>query len=115
MGTVIKVYSDGSFLEFDRGKFDDWCVFHTDKNGIRKAPRDTEYFINIKNLAKQYGTEKVYQDFVKVYDSVNRDDIRTSLENISDVAETYGKNVIETDTLYTILFIKNMKRKPLPM
>lgn len=105
MSTIVKIYSDGSFLEYDSGKFDDWCVYHTDKNGERKAPRDTEYFREIKNLAKQYGTEKVYQDFVKVYDSVNRDDIRTSLENISDVAETYEGNIIKTDTLYTILFM----------
>ena len=105
MGKTVKIYSDGSLLEYDRGNFDDWCVYHIDKYGKRKAPRDMEYFRDIKNLAKQYGTEKVYQDFVKVYDSVNRNNVRTSLENITNIAKTYENDFIKTDTLYTILFM----------
>ena len=40
MGQLIKHFPDGSFLEYDRGGFDDWCVYLTDASGKRKPPRD---------------------------------------------------------------------------
>ena len=29
MGRIIRQFNDGSFLEYDRGKFDDLCVYFT--------------------------------------------------------------------------------------
>ncbi len=61
---------NGFHLEFCRGDFDDYCV-QVSKNGY-KYPwfRDEEYFRWIKRLAKEYGVDKVYKDFVYVYDNV---------------------------------------------
>ena len=50
MGNIIRQFSDGSFLEYARGKFDDMCVYYTDANGTRKPPRDTDYFLQLKAL-----------------------------------------------------------------
>ena len=33
MGTIIKRFSDGSFLEFAQGSFDGWCVYVTTPKG----------------------------------------------------------------------------------
>ena len=38
---IIKVFSDKSKLEYDKGSFDDWCVYYTNAAGIRKPPKDT--------------------------------------------------------------------------
>ena len=51
MGQRIKTFSDGSFLEYDRGSFDDWCVYLTKPDGNRKPPRDMDYFKQLQNLA----------------------------------------------------------------
>lgn len=40
MGKPIKVFNNGSFLEYDRGSFDDWCVYFSKGDGKRKPPRE---------------------------------------------------------------------------
>lgn len=44
---IIKEFKDESFLEYDRGSFDAWCVYYTNTQGIRKAPKDIDYFKNL--------------------------------------------------------------------
>ena len=67
MGQFIKSFSDGSFLEYDRGSFDDWCVYLTKSNGSRKPPRDVDYFSQLKQLANKYGVDQIYNDYVRIY------------------------------------------------
>ena len=50
----IKKFEDGSFLEYDDGRFDKWGVYYTDSNGNRKAPKDTDYFKDLYNFSKKY-------------------------------------------------------------
>jgi hypothetical protein len=72
MGQHIKSFSDGSFLEYDRGSFDDWCVYLTQSNGCRRPPRDTDYFRDLKHYAHKYGTGRIYDDYVKVYEMTGK-------------------------------------------
>ncbi|MCK7485550.1 MAG: site-specific DNA-methyltransferase [Bacillus subtilis] len=60
---VVKVFQDGSFVEFARGSFDNWCVYMTTTNGQRYAPIDNEYFTFFKVVASQYGKFAVYNAF----------------------------------------------------
>lgn len=59
MGQLIKHFPDGSFLEYDRGGFDDWCVYLTDASGKRKPPRDIDYFAQLRSLAERFGKGRV--------------------------------------------------------
>ena len=67
MSRLIKEIRDGSIVEFDRGVFDDWCVYLSRPNENKFAPKDIRYFTELKNLGEKYGNEKVYNDFVKFY------------------------------------------------
>mgnify|MGYP000128961904 FL=1 len=67
MSRLIKEIRDGSIVEFDRGVFDDWCVYLSRPNENKFAPKDIQYFTELKNLGEKYGNEKVYNDFVKFY------------------------------------------------
>lgn len=88
MGQIIKTFPDGSFLEYDRGSFDDWCVYLTATSGSRRPPCDTDYFSQLKNFANQFGIEKVYGDYVKVYDMTGKQVDNQVLHNISLLAES---------------------------
>lgn len=44
MGTRIKDFPDGAFLEYDNGQFDEWCVYMNQPNGTRRPPLDRDYF-----------------------------------------------------------------------
>lgn len=103
---IIKTFSDGSFLEYDRGKFDDWCVYYTDVNGTRKPPKDIDYFATLKDLARQYGENKVYLDYVSVYERTGREVTNSVLEYITSLAQTYDENQrLQIDVLYSILYM----------
>lgn len=105
MGQIIKAFSDGSFLEYDRGGFDDWCVYLTNASGSRRPPRDTDYFTQLKELAERFGTEKVYSDYVKVYDLTGKQVDKDSLEKISILSKEYGASATQVDTIFSILYM----------
>ena len=105
MGQLIKTFTDGSFIEYDRGKFDDWCVYYTDSDGSRTPPRDTEYFTQLKSLAKKYGADRIYDDFVKVYLWTTKNVEENILENISELSCTYGQDSLTIDVIFSILYV----------
>lgn len=105
MGQLIKRFSDGSFLEYDRGSFDDWCVYLTNTYGNRKPPRDTDYFRQLKELADKYGAESVYRDYVRVYNLTGKQVERPALMAISKIAASYGSDALAVDVIFSILYM----------
>lgn len=108
MGRLIKKYDDGSYLEFDKGGFDDWCVYFVISDGSRTAPTDTGYFNQLKQYAAQYGAEKVYNDFVSVYSLTNKKVEQTTLDKITQIASLYNKkagDALDMDIVFTILYM----------
>lgn len=105
MGMTVKTFSDGTSLEFGRGKLDEWCVFHKSPNGRKTAPRDEEYFGDLKRFAVKYGTDKVYGDFVRTYDLVDGCVNETDLKTIDAISATYGIDAERANKLLTILYM----------
>jgi hypothetical protein len=103
MSTRIKIFSDKSVLEFDRGKFDDWCVYLT-ANGNKIAPKDIEYFTKIKNFAGLHGAPKIYDDFVKIYNATSSQIDEKIIFAISKMSSQYGTDALTLDKLFTILY-----------
>ncbi len=105
MGHVVRHFFDGSFLEYDRGSFDNWCVYLTDASGQRKPPRDEEYFSQLENLAQQFGANKVYGDYVKVYQRTRSQIDERVLDDIHILSETYGTDALRVEKLFSILYM----------
>lgn len=105
MGQHIKTFSDNSFIEYDQGKFDKWCVYYTSSNGVRTPPKDTDYFRALQQLAATYGAERIYADFVQVYDMTGKQLENHKLQIISEIASTYGKDSLAMDVLLSILYV----------
>lgn len=105
MGQRIKSFWDGSYLEYDRGSFDDWCVYLTKSNGSRKPPRDVDYFNQLKQLAAKYGVERIYNDYVRVYNLTGKQVDENALSEISRIASVYGDDALEVDVIFSILYM----------
>lgn len=58
---------------FDYGNFDEWCVHCKKPNGKMWFAYDREYLAWIRNMARFHGKEKVYNDFIKIYDMAKYD------------------------------------------
>ncbi len=105
MGQLIKSFSDGSFLEYDRGSFDDWCVYLTKSNGSRRPPSDVDYFGQLKQLANKYGANQIYNDYVRIYNLTGKQVEEHPLIAISQIATSYGSDTLEVDVIFSILYM----------
>lgn len=103
---LIKAFADGSFLEYGRGSFDDWCVYLTKPSGQRRPPRDVDYFQQIKNFAEKYGAQRVYDDYALIYGKTTKQVDPAVLQYITDIADSYEPmDTLEVDILFSILYM----------
>jgi len=104
MARTIKRFSDDSLLEFDRGNFDDWCIFLTRPAHPRFAPKDWQYFTRLQQLTAVYGKEKVYADFVIVFDGTNKILNAELLDRITAFSSDYAQDALRADIVFTLLY-----------
>ena len=102
MPTLITTFPDGSQLIFDTGQFDDWCVYIVDNNR-RVPPRDIEYFTRLNELKNIHG-DKVYKDFVEIYEKTNAQIKAEVLKKIRDISQSYNTDALEMEKLFSILY-----------
>ncbi|NLE61899.1 MAG: hypothetical protein GX616_26385 [Planctomycetes bacterium] len=94
---------DGTSLEYDRGAFDDWCVYEARPDGKRTPPQDIDYFQTMKDLAAVFGAQRVYDDYVIVYRSTGREAGGKTLEVIESIAQRYAGDGPTVQRVLTIL------------
>jgi hypothetical protein len=91
VATLIKELRKGRKVIFDSGAFDAWCVYVVETDGSRTAPRDTQYFSELQSIATKYTNNKVYNDFVRIYDLTNSQIGANILSLIDEIVETYNE------------------------
>lgn len=89
MTRIIKELANNRRVIFDGGSFDDWCVYVVEESGLKKAPFDVEYFSDLKNISKYYEPDKVYDNFVEIYDRTGMSVDRDVLSLIDGLVSTY--------------------------
>lgn len=104
MATLIKNVQKRNIVEFDRGSFDDWCVFLTRPTQARYAPKDNEYFSFFIELASRHGAQKVYNDFIGIYNLTTTSIDEPILELITQISNTYNDDSEEVDIWFTIIY-----------
>jgi hypothetical protein len=101
---LIKTFADGSLLEYDRGAFDEHCVYLTCPSQRRYAPRDVEYFGQLRQFSLDHGHQRIYGDFVTIYDLTTKTDSRAVLVQITELAQHYGQDALAVDIVLTTLY-----------
>lgn len=104
MSRLIKTFADGSLLEFDKGGFDDWCVYLTRPKIGKYAPKDTQYFADIKNYAEKYSPQMIYADFVAIYQAVGKQIEKRVLDMIESLSQKYAGDALGVEVVFTILY-----------
>lgn len=105
MSVLIKKVRDRHIIEFDSGAFDSWCVYLSKVGERRYAPRDTEYFKFFKQLGELHGYERVYNDYLKIYELTDRTINPDILRLITQLSDAYSvDNAEEIDIWLTIIY-----------
>ena len=103
---TIKTFSDGSYLEYADGSFDQWCVYMvTPAKHFRQPPKDIHYFGFLQSQAQVFGHQKIYNDFVAIYEATRKDVEQSVLDKIDAIAATYANAALEFSKIYTILYM----------
>tara|TARA_Y100000996_G_C22252295_1_gene532344 strand:+ start:82 stop:570 length:489 start_codon:yes stop_codon:yes gene_type:complete len=105
MERLIKRISKDLDIVFDHGKFDQWCVYIKDNNG-KRPPLDIEYFNFFIELGKEYTNEKVYEDFIKIYNLVSNRVEKKVTDLIVELAKKNYKKDISKDVAinFTVIY-----------
>ncbi len=104
MATTINSVPGSFHIEFDYGTFDNWCVFLS-RNGMpRYAPKDTEYFTILQQLATRHGSHKLYYHFVLLYERTSTKIDIDVLKMIKKIAEEYGGDKEDIEIWFTVLY-----------
>jgi len=90
MTKLVKKLKNGKSVVFDQGRFDNWCVYVVSSNDSRFAPLDNQYFSELLEISKKYSKNKVYNDFVKIYDKTTAAIDKEVIELIEKISYTYN-------------------------
>ena len=104
MPRKLNQFGNGGIIEFDKGSFDEWCVYVTKSNGERFAPSDLQYFSRLKKLGEKHKAQKIYDDFVVIY---NRTTIKPEPDVfalISLLSRSYGTDALEIEIWFNVLY-----------
>ncbi len=104
MATHIKTFSDTSYIEFGKGKFDDWCIYMIEPDGKRTAPRDVDYFNSITNLGNKYGKGTVYIDFLEIYFVTTNSIQKLILDTVTNLSKKYAEDSLLFDKVLSIIY-----------
>lgn len=104
MPQELNQFSNGGIIEFDKGSFDDWCVYVTKPNGERFAPTDVKYFSRLKKLGNKYGVHKIYDDFVVIFNRTTTIPEPDVFELILLLSRFYESDMLEIEIWFNVLY-----------
>jgi len=104
MPNKINSFSNGGFIEFDSGCFDGWCVFVTTFGSKRFAPTDVQYFARIKKISEKFGPQKVYDDFVVIYNRTTKNVDPKVFDLILVLSRFYDEDAAEMEMWLNVLY-----------
>ena len=104
MPKKLNTFPNGGFIEFDTGSFDEWCVYVTKPNGERFAPSDIQYFSRLKKLGEKYERQKIYDDFVVIFNRTTAETDPDIFKLISFLSRNYKEDQLEIEIWFNVLY-----------
>lgn len=104
MPQKLNIFSNGGFIEFDSGCFDGWCVFVTTPGNARFAPTDVQYFTRLKILSEKFGPQKIYDDFVVIFNRTTKHVDLKVFELIAVLSRFYNTDAVEMELWLNVIY-----------
>lgn len=100
----LKTFTDGEYIFFDEGNFDNYCVYISYK-GKKVPPKDEDYFTAISLLENKY-KKMVYNDFVDIYNRTEKELDLNILNNVIDnLSKKYEDIALRMNKIFSILYL----------
>ena len=100
---LINTFSNGSYLEFAKGSFDNWCIYNVSTNS-RHAIKDLEVFKQISNCVKTVSSKTLYGDFIDIYSRTTADFNPAIINKIKSISLKYSDCQREIEYILSFLY-----------
>ncbi|HEX7365966.1 MAG TPA: hypothetical protein VF273_02665 [Pelobium sp.] len=105
MARLVKDLQNNRSVIFDFGRFDDWCVYVVESDGRKKAPFDETYFTDLYNISLKYLPNKVYLDFVLIFEHTTKIIDQAVLTLINQIVATYQEeDKVMIEQWFTVIY-----------
>lgn len=99
-------FEDGSKIEQGRGRFDDYCVYITRPGERKHAPKDAEYFSFFIEKSLKYSSERIYDDYVRIYEKTTDQIDYNVFEEIEEISMSYDeKDKLDFYVWYSVIYL----------
>jgi len=93
---------NGDVIVQGPGRFDNYCVYLYK----RTIPKDMEILSFLVNLSKIYSSEKIFADFMFIYDNTNKEINEEVLATITTISKNYPENhQYSIDRCFSVLYL----------
>jgi len=104
MAQLIKHFRDGSWLEFDQGAFDAYCIYYCRPHKDRLPPKDARYFKTLIRLADRHGADTIHNDFITIFEQTSNRIEAHVLADIEAMSARYPDDSLLIEQIFTILY-----------
>jgi hypothetical protein len=101
---VLRLFRDGSLLEYGRGHFDAHQVYHSRPNALSCPARTEDTLSRLGQLGQLYCPHGIYADFVVIYNRTKHSISPHIFDLIHYMARGYGTDALELEVLLAILY-----------
>lgn len=99
-------FEDGTIIEQGRGRFDDYCVYLTRPGQGKHAPKDAEYFSFFIEKSRKYSSEKIYDDYVSIYEKTTNQIDYKIFEEIEEISMSYDEeDKLDFYVWYSVIYL----------
>src|SRR5215216_2190329 len=96
--------ADFQSMEFDSRSKYKWFVYFDQANSNRLQTGYVENLRELQNFAAKYSPERIYRDFVKIYDATEININPNTLDLIAEISESYDDDAAKINYLFTIIY-----------
>ncbi len=102
----IITFEDGTIIEQGRGRFDEYCVYLSRPGHRKHAPKDAEYFSFFIEKAQKYSSEKIYSDYVVIYEKTTGHIDYDIFDEIKEISMSYDEeDSLDFCVWYSVIYL----------
>lgn len=102
----IITFEDGTIIEQGRGRFDEYCVYLLRPGQRKHAPKDEEYFSFFIEKSQKYSSEKIYSDYVVIYEKTTGHIDYDVFDEIKEISMSYDEeDSLDFYVWYSVIYL----------
>ncbi|NTU81468.1 MAG: hypothetical protein HGA45_19155 [Chloroflexales bacterium] len=102
--TILRLFRDGSRIEFGKGHLDRCSVYLARPNQAKVPAHEAESLVRLERLAHASSPQGLYNDFIVIYNRATHEPQPYVFDLIHAIARVYGEHSFEVEVALALLY-----------